>query len=137
MNQKAVSYGLLVARVVLGIIMLAHGIQKWMGIEGVVGMFEDMIGLPGFLAYVTAAVELVGGLALIIGFKVRIASILIGIIMIGAMVTVKIPMVGFFGNGQMAGWEYDLSLLALAVLLSLSGSQLFSIDGKSSSETHV
>ncbi|MDP4552880.1 DoxX family protein [Alkalihalobacillus macyae] len=137
MNQKAVSYGLLVARVVLGIIMLAHGIQKWMGIEGVVGMFEDMIGLPGFLAYVTAAVELVGGLALIIGFKVRIASILIGIIMIGAIVTVKIPMVGFFGNGQMAGWEYDLSLLALAVLLSLSGSHLFSVDGRKSSETQV
>lgn len=137
MNQKTVGYGLLVARVVLGIIMLAHGIQKWMGIEGVVGMFQDMIGLPGFLAYVTAAVELVGGLALIVGFKVRIASILIGIIMVGAIVTVKIPMVGFFGNGQMAGWEYDLSLLALAVLLSLSGSQLFSIDGKSSTETQV
>ncbi|TKD72174.1 DoxX family protein [Pseudalkalibacillus hwajinpoensis] len=136
MNQKAVGYGLLIARVVLGIIMLAHGIQKWMGIEGVVGMFQDMIGLPGFLAYIIAAIELIGGLALIVGLKVRIASILIGIIMIGAIVIVKIPMVGFFGNGQMAGWEYDLSLLALAVLLSLSGSDLFSIDGMKTSETN-
>ncbi|MCA0987551.1 DoxX family protein [Guptibacillus algicola] len=133
MNNNKVEYGLLVARVVLGVIMLAHGIQKWMGIEGVVGMFKDMMGLPGFLAYFTATVEVVAGAALILGIFVNISAILIGIIMVGAIVTVKIPMVGFFGNGQMAGWEFDLSLLALAVLLALTGSNLFALGGKKDS----
>lgn len=130
MSQKQVEYGLLVARVVLGVIMLAHGLQKWLGIEGVVGMFKDMLGLPGFLAYFTATAELVAGAALILGIVVRISAILIGIIMVGAIVTVKIPMVGFFGNGQMSGVEFDLSLLALSVLLALTGSRLFAVGGK-------
>ncbi|MFC0523259.1 DoxX family protein [Pontibacillus salicampi] len=127
MNEKQVEFGLFIARLVLGSIMLIHGIQKWMNLDMVTGMFQDMMGLPGALAIVVAIVETVAGLSLILGLFVKLSSALLGLIMIGAMVTVKIPMVGFFGNGEMAGWEFDVSLLALSIVLTLSGSRLMAI----------
>ncbi|WP_428910451.1 DoxX family protein [Niallia sp. Krafla_26] len=118
--------GALILRVVLGITFFIHGFVKFQGgIENQVAWFSS-IGLPGFLAYVVAIIELVGGIALIIGFATKIVSILIGIIMIGATVTVKLPL-GFLGNGQMAGYELDVVLLAMAVYLAINGSKLWSL----------
>ncbi|WP_335872429.1 DoxX family protein [Bacillus sp. 2205SS5-2] len=127
--------GLLLARVVLGAIMLTHGIDKFMNMDMVVGMFTDMFELPAFLAYVTAIIEVVAGISLILGLFVEISAALLGLVMMGAMVTVKFQL-GFFGNGQMAGWELDLALLGLAFVLTFGGSRLFalsSIIGKDSS----
>jgi putative oxidoreductase len=122
MNQKA-EWGLFIARIILGGIMLAHGIQKFMMMGMMTTMFADGFGLPSFLAYVVAIIEVVGGAALIVGVFVKISAIAIGLVMIGAMVTVKLPMVGFFGNGQMPGYELDLALLALSIVLALTGSR--------------
>lgn len=119
--------GLLITRLVLGIIFFVHGFVKFRdGIGNVSGWF-DSIGIPGFAAYIVAIIELVGGLALIIGFGTRIVSILLAIVMVGAMFKVKLA-VGFLGNGQMAGYELDLALLAIALLLGLSGSRLLALD---------
>ncbi len=118
--------GALILRVVLGITFFIHGLVKFQGgIENQAAWFSS-IGLPGFLAYVVAIIELVGGFALIIGFATKIVSILISIIMIGATVTVKLPL-GFLGNGQMAGYELDVVLLAIAVYLAINGSKLWSL----------
>ncbi|MFC5711933.1 DoxX family protein [Thalassorhabdus alkalitolerans] len=114
--------GSLLLRVTLGIVFLAHGLDKFQGgIENTAGWF-DSIGIPGFLAYVVALVELVGGIALILGFGTRIASLLLGLIMIGAIVTVQLP-AGFLG-----GYAYDLVLLIIAVHLFLNGSKLLSLN---------
>ncbi|OCA88359.1 oxidoreductase [Bacillus sp. FJAT-27225] len=113
--------GTLILRVVLGIVFLAHGVSKFQGgIENTVGWF-DSIGIPGFLAYVVAVIEVAGGIALILGIGTRIASLLLGLIMIGAIFTVKLP------AGFLDGYAYDLVLLALAVYLVLNGSKLFSL----------
>jgi len=119
--------GALVLRMVLGISFFVHGIVKFQdGIGNTAGWFES-IGIPGFLAYVVATIELVGGLALILGLATRIVSALLAIIMIGATLKVKLA-VGFLGNGQMAGWELDLAFLAMAVYLALNGSYALSLD---------
>lgn len=61
----------LILRVILGGSFFIHGLVKFQGgIENIAGWF-DSIGLPGALAYVVAFVEMVGGLALIIGFGTR------------------------------------------------------------------
>ncbi|MBU9723251.1 MULTISPECIES: DoxX family protein [Bacillaceae] len=113
--------GALLLRVMLGIVFLAHGASKFQGgIENIVGWFES-IGLPGALAYVVATIELVGGIALILGIGTRIVSALIGLIMIGAIVTVQ------FAAGFLDGYAYDLVLLIMAVYLVLNGSKLLSI----------
>jgi len=124
--KKNYELGSLILRVILGISFLTHGIIKFSaGISGTVGWF-DSIGIPGFLAYVIAIIEVVGGIAMILGIGTRIVALIFAIVMLGAIFTVKIP-VGFTGNGQMAGWELDLAFLTMAVVLFLNGSEKFAL----------
>src|SRR3954447_20317235 len=117
----------LILRVVLGITFFVHGVVKFQGgIENIVDWFEA-IGLPGFLAYVVATIEVVGGITLILGLGSRVVSALLALLMIGATLKVKLA-VGFLGNGEMAGYELDLALLAMAVFIAINGSKLFSLD---------
>ena len=117
----------LILRVILGITFFVHGLVKFQGgIENIVGWF-DSIGLPGFLAYGVASVEMIGGAALVLGLGSRIVSGLLALLMIGATVKVKLS-VGFLGNGQMAGYELDLALLAMAVFIAINGSKMFALD---------
>ncbi|WP_453996108.1 DoxX family protein [Bacillus nitroreducens] len=119
--------GALILRVTLGMLFFIHGLVKFQGgIENTVGWFES-INIPGFMAYVVALLELVGGIALIIGFATRLVSILFAVLMVGATITAKLP-VGLLGNGQMAGYELDLAFLAMAVYLAINGSKLLSLN---------
>jgi putative oxidoreductase len=117
----------LILRVMLGITFFVHGLVKFQGgIENIVGWF-DSIGLPGALAYVVASVEMIGGAALNLGLGSRIVSALLALLMIGATIKVKLA-IGFLGNGQMAGYELDLALLAMAVFIAINGSKMFALD---------
>lgn len=117
----------LILRVILGVIFFIHGLVKFQGgIENISGWFES-IGLPGALAYIVASVEMVGGLAVVIGLGTRIVSVLLSLVMIGAIIKVKLA-VGFLGNGQMAGYELDLAFLAMAVVIAINGSNIFALD---------
>ncbi|TSB44816.1 DoxX family protein [Alkalicoccobacillus porphyridii] len=114
-------FGLLILRIVVGITFLIHGLDKFNGgIEGTVGMFDDM-GLPAILAYIVTFAEVIGGLALILGLLTRTVSIVFAIIMIGAIYQVKLP-AGFLG-----GYELDLVLLACSIMLALSSSRLLAL----------
>ncbi|MBS4224814.1 DoxX family protein [Lederbergia citrea] len=128
MVQKKYELSLLILRVVLGITFLIHGIAKFqMGLGNVAGWFES-IGIMGFLGYVVAFIELIGGIALILGFGTKIISTLIAFVMLGAIFTAKLS-AGFMGN-EAAGYELDLALLSMAVVLLISGSRLLALDNK-------
>ena len=118
----------LILRVILGITFFVHGYVKFSGgIENTVGWFE-YIGLPGSLAYVVAVIELVGGVALIIGLGSKVVSGVLAIIMIGAILKAKLA-AGYLGDGTTgAGWEFDLALLAMAVAIVVNGSKLLAVD---------
>ncbi|CAM3912389.1 DoxX family protein [Cytobacillus oceanisediminis] len=90
------------------------------------GWFSS-IGLPGFLATVVTAIELVGGIALVLGLFSRAVSALFVLLMAGAIIKVKLAG-GFLGNGQGAGYELDLALLAMAATIAITGSKLFALD---------
>lgn len=125
MNKTAI--GTLILRIVLGVTFFVHGLVKFQdGIGGTVGWFSS-IGLPGFLAYAVAIIELIGGIMLILGLFSRVVSGLLAVIMAGAILTVKLP-AGFLGNDQTAGYELDLALLAMALFIALSGSKTASLD---------
>ncbi|MEH7418745.1 DoxX family protein [Neobacillus drentensis] len=103
-----------------------HGIVKFQGgIENIVGWF-DSIGLPGFMAYGVASLEIIGGIAIIIGLATRFFAALFALMLIGATIKVKLS-VGLLGNGQMAGYELDLAFLAIALYLAINGSKLLSV----------
>ncbi|RID85096.1 DoxX family protein [Peribacillus asahii] len=124
--KKNYELGSLVLRVVLGVSFLIHGLIKFNdGIANTAGWF-DSIGIPGFMAYVVALIEVVGGIAMILGIGTRIVAALFAVVMLGAIFTVKLS-VGFAGNGQMAGYELDLAFLAMSVYLLLNGSDKLSL----------
>ncbi|WP_339146804.1 MULTISPECIES: DoxX family protein [unclassified Sutcliffiella] len=119
--------GTLILRVVLGLTFFVHGLAKFQGgIENTVGWF-DSIGLPGFFAYGVALLEIIGGIALVLGLFSRVVSGLIALLMVGAILKVKFA-VGFLGNGQMAGYELDLAFLAMALFIVMNGSKAFALD---------
>ncbi|MBQ4897753.1 DoxX family protein [Paenibacillus sp. Marseille-P2973] len=116
----------LIMRVVLGIIFVFHGVDKFqMGLSNVEAWFSSM-GIPGFLAYVVAVIELVGGIMLIVGLFTRYVSVLLVATLIGAIVTAKLS-AGLLGNGNMAGYELDLGFILVLLHLIIAESPL-SID---------
>lgn len=124
---KSNEIGSTILRVFLGATFLIHGAAKFQGgIENTVGFFESL-GLPGFSAYLIALIELVGGLAMILGVGTRFVSLLFAIVMAGAMIKVKVAG-GFLGNGQMAGYELDLALMMISIYLAMTNKSLFALD---------
>ncbi|HAQ07982.1 MAG TPA: DoxX family protein [Bacillus bacterium] len=116
-----------ILRLVLGATFLVHGAAKFQGgIENTAGFFESL-GFPGFSAYIVALVELVGGLAMLLGVGTRVISILFAIVLAVAVIKVKLAG-GFLGNGQMAGYELDLALLAISIFLAITNKSLFALD---------
>ncbi len=112
----------LILRVSLGGLFLAHA---WLKIAvftpaGTAQFFQSL-GLPGALAYVTIAAELLGGVALIVGWQVRLVALALVPLILGTIVTVH-GAAGFFFSNQGGGWEYPAFwALALIVLAFLGG----------------
>lgn len=107
-----------VLRIVTGIIFLVHGVAKLQqGMAAVTTMFGGL-GLPPWLAYPVTAVEIAGGLALILGIGSRYAAWGLAAIMAGAIATVKWEH-GFMGQAGKNGYEFNLILLAVAVCVGV------------------
>lgn len=114
-------YAALVLRVSLGVLALAHGLMKIIVFTpaGTVGFFESL-GLPGTLAYVTIAVEVVGGVALIAGVFTRYVSIAMVPILIGSIVFAHWNAGWVFSN-EGGGWEYPAFWAVALVVQALLG----------------
>ncbi|CAG9623024.1 DoxX family protein [Sutcliffiella rhizosphaerae] len=111
-----------VMRVFLGITFFIHGLAKFQsGIENTAGFFESL-GLPGWTAYVIALIELIGGLAMILGLGTRIAAILFVLIMAVAIVKVK------FSVGFLDGYELDLALMVISIYLAAINRTFLALD---------
>ena len=117
-DRLMVMLSLLIIRVTVGVIFVAHGAQKLFkafGGSGITGL-ADRYGLV--VAYLVAIAEFFGGIALIVGILSRFsAAALIGV-MIGAIVLVHGPN-GFFLSNR--GYEYNLALIALLAPVLLAG----------------
>jgi putative oxidoreductase len=115
MNRNT-DYAALLLRVTLGALFLAHGGLKLLVFTpaGTVKFFASL-GLPGPVAYAVIALEIAGGLALILGAYTRIVSLLLAADLLGAIVLVHAAN-GFWFNAKGGGWEYlALWIVALAV----------------------
>jgi len=130
------SLSLLFVRVALGIVMLAHGLQKSLGLfggpgfSGTMGMFTSQ-GMPALLAFLVILSESVGSLGLIVGFLTRVAAFGCAAVMLGAIAMVHWPN-GFFmnwiGKQPGEGFEYHILALAMALALLVGGGGKASVD---------
>ncbi|MDO7252824.1 DoxX family protein [Helicobacter cappadocius] len=122
--------GKLILRLNIGGMMLFHGIYKAMyGIEGVKGMIET-IGIPGIVAYGVYIGEILAPIMLIIGFQVRIASVILILNMLVAIFAVTGG--NIFGINQMGGWIIEPQAFYLfgALAIIFLGSGRFALDIK-------
>ncbi len=78
--MNANEIGKVILRAILGLTFFIHGFSKFQGgIANTAGFF-DSIGVPGFMAYVVAVIELVGGIILILGLGTRVVSMLLAVL---------------------------------------------------------
>jgi putative oxidoreductase len=132
------SKSLFIVRVVLGVIFFAHGAQKlfgWFGgpgLRGVIGYFKQSLGIPAPLTVMAALTELLGGLAMVVGFLVHPAAV--GLIIVMAVAIAQVHWRhGFFSQlgaraGQGHGYEMNLALIAMALAVLVGGAGIMSID---------
>jgi putative oxidoreductase len=144
MEQKSIfmkpftssSAALLIPRFVLGVIFFAHGAQKvlgWFGgygLSATVNAFDQMLGIPTSLAYLASFTEFLGGIAMLLGVLSRIFAAGLTINMVVAAALVHLPN-GFFlssAPGQANGFEYNLALIALSLVVFILGPGDYSLD---------
>jgi putative oxidoreductase len=132
LTSTSSSWATLPPRFALAIVFLAHGSQK------VLGAFGGP-GLRGFTSFPTpfpfmrpawlwmgmaAFAESVGGILVLLGLLTRVGAFLIACVMLTAIIGVHWP--NFFANNR--GFEYPLSLLAMALALLIAGGGKASLD---------
>ncbi|ADM68088.1 Putative oxidoreductase MhqP [Paenibacillus polymyxa E681] len=124
--------GLLLIRLVVGLLLVGHGAQKlfgWFGGYGPKGTggWMESIGIkPGvFMAVSAGLMELLGGALFAVGLLTPLAALLITVTMLGAIFKVH------GSNGIWAtanGYEYPLVLIAVVIGIALTGAGSYSID---------
>lgn len=119
----------LLLRVVLGVLILLHGIAKLKGGPGFVLGAVEKAGLPAALAYGVYIGEVLAPLLLIAGLWTRIAAAIVAVNMLFALYLVHVPQLGQLANT--GGWALELQglYLATALALVLMGAGRFSVGG--------
>jgi putative oxidoreductase len=115
---------LVVLRLVLATVMIAHGSQK---VFGGMPRFQSMvsgIGFPAWLAYLSAAAEFGGGILVLLGVLTRFAALAITIDLAVAIVRVHAK-AGLRGPG---GFEFPMAVAAIAFALIFFGPGPISLD---------
>ncbi|MEG9298235.1 DoxX family protein [Mangrovibacillus sp. Mu-81] len=127
-----VSLGLLVIRLVIGVLFIGHGAQKllgWFGghgLKGTGGWFESIGMKPGVtIALVAGLAELIGGILFAFGLLTPLAAILIAATMFMAIIKVH-GQNGIWATSN--GYEYNLTLLAVAIGIALIGPGQYALD---------
>jgi putative oxidoreductase len=122
-SSSAIDVALLIARIIVGVVFMAHGAQKLFGAFGGPGL-SAVVGMMGPLGYLVSIGEFFGGLGLVVGFLSRFSAASIIVIMLGAIGMVH-GKVGFFmnwmGNQGGEGFEYHLLVIAILLVILIAG----------------
>jgi len=130
-DQRLTDYAALLLRVSMGLLFLAHGaVLKYLTFTpaGTAQYFES-IGYPAATAYLVIGGEVLGGLLLIAGYKVRLVSLAFIPLMIGA--TLQHIGNGWVFSAEGGGYEFPVFWTVALVVQALLGAGAHSLDNRS------
>ena len=122
------SLALLVLRIALGAVFIAHGAQKLFvyGFAGTSGSFADMgVPMASIAGPLVGLVEFIGGMLLVVGLGTRLVAAALAVDMVVAAFLVHLPFGIFSADG---GYELPLTLAAGALAVILAGPGRISVD---------
>ena len=126
-DSRLAPYAALVLRLALGVVLLAHAAVKVFVFTpaGFIKFFASL-GLPEWFAYFIIALEVVGGIALILGVLARWVALPIAGEFIGTIVMVH-GAKGWVFSSPGGGWEYPAFMAAAALALALLGDGAYAL----------
>lgn len=118
----------LVGRVLLSILFILAGYSKLTGIAGTAGWFGSIgIPLPTVVAVLAGLLELVAGLAILVGFQTRIAALALAVFTVAATLIAHLD----FGDQiQVLLFQKNLSITGGLLVLAAFGAGALSIDAR-------
>ncbi|WP_217577622.1 DoxX family protein [Mesorhizobium sp. GbtcB19] len=126
--QSNSSTTILLGRILLAVIFLLSGFGKLTAISGTAAYFGGLgLPLPTVTAVVVGLIELLGGVAVLVGFQTRIAAWVLAIFTIA---TGLVAHTGWADQMQMIQFLKNLAITGGFILLASSGAGAFSIDAK-------
>ena len=126
-DTRTAPYAALLLRTSLGVMFIAHALLKILVFTpaGTAGFFASL-GVPGWFAYPTMGVELLGGMLLVAGIQTRFVSLTLVPVVIGSIVLVHGGNGWLFTNAN-GGWEYPLFLTMAALVQAMLGDGAYSL----------
>jgi len=127
-GSKWAGAGPLVLRVAVGLVFAMHGWQKLneLGVAGTAGFLASLqFPMPEVFAVILIALELVGGIALILGFLSHWVAKALALVALVALLTVHASKGFFMATG---GYEFILLILAGCIALIFTGPGMWSLD---------
>ena len=141
-GSKFARYAILPVRLLVGYGFIEHGFAKLArGPDTFAGILQQLgVPLPHLAAWLTIGTEILGGLAMLLGFLVFWASIPMAVVLLVAMISVHLPygfssvrLVGISASGARfgpVGYEIDLLYLAILLMLALQGPGPLAFDNR-------
>ena len=129
--QGSNDLGKLVLRVVLGVLILFHGVSKLIHGPGYIMGVVTGAGLPSFLAYGAYVGEVVAPLLLLLGYWTRVGALVIWINMLVAVGLVHMSQLAMLNDT--GGWALELQgmFFGTALAIMLLGAGRYSLGGNS------
>ncbi len=118
----------LAGRILLSILFILAGFGKLTSIGGTAGFFGSIgLPMPTVTAVIVGLVELLGGLAILVGFKTRIAAIVLAVFTLAATAVAHLD---FSQAGNALMLQKNLAITGGLLLLAVLGAGPLSIDGR-------
>ena len=126
-DQKLTPYAATLLRLSLGVMFIAHALLKVIVFtpEGT-AQFFTAVGLPSALAYFTIAIELIGGVMLVLGTYTRWVALALVPVLIGSIVFVH-GSAGWLFSNEGGGWEYPAFLIMTSLVQAMLGDGAYAV----------
>lgn len=124
---------LLVARILLSVMFIMAGLQKFGDISGTAGYISS-VGLPAgsLLAVLSGLLEVVAGIAVLVGFQTRIASYALAAF---CLLTALLFHTNFADMTQMLFFMKNITIAGGFLALSAAGAGAYSVDARLGART--